>query len=181
MKEVKMLMSFDDTDPAGTLLVARFSTDEIRLLREYRRNAARLRETRIIRDGLPSSIVYKWTNVAGTVVENEDGEVDFELVGSFLHHLRPLFLSEEPASFEKIAGLIGRRFSHRLMKRHLKAIRSIAETSPFHAYGQITIGDVPLWDYKTLKKWLNAFEYHHDPEKNGLSFWCGSKLRAYWC
>lgn len=51
------------------------------------------------------------------------------------------------------------------MKRQIEAIRASIEESPFAAYGQITIGDVPLWDSKTINEWLNAFEYHQDANK----------------
>lgn len=88
-----------------------------------------------------------------------------ELISSFLHKLRPIFLSEEPASFERISGLIGRAFSNKAMKRHLKAIWNSFESSSFSAYVQISIGDVPVFDQDTTKKWLNAFEYHQDPDK----------------
>jgi hypothetical protein len=101
----------------------------------------------------------------GPRVQTSRGEQDFELIGSFLHHLRPLYLSDESASFDKVAGLIGRRFSHKAMKRHLKAIRSVKDSSPYSGLGQFTIGDVPVWDNETLKKWLYAFEYHQDREK----------------
>ncbi|MEO6049725.1 MAG: hypothetical protein ABIP78_00125 [Pyrinomonadaceae bacterium] len=79
--------------------------------------------------------------------------------------MRPLFLEEESASFKNTAALIGRRFAHKAMKRHLKAIRSRLENSEFSAYGQITIGDVPVFDNGTLKKWLYAYHYHQDSDK----------------
>ncbi len=156
-------MSFDDEKPVR--MVANFSDDDLALLKQYCEHAARLRETRIVKEGISSVISFGQASKPEPPLENAEDEWQFELIGSFLHHLRPLFLEEEPASFVKVAGLIGRRFSHRAMKRHLKVIRGVHERSPFSGFGQITVADVPLWDYKTLKKWLYAFEYHQDPEK----------------
>lgn len=51
------------------------------------------------------------------------------------------------------------------MKKHLKAVRSHFESSRFNSYGQVTIGGTDLFDQETLTKWLNAYEYHQDPEK----------------
>lgn len=163
MKDVKIMMSFGDEEP--TKLVANFSEDDIALLKQYCEHAARLRNTTIVKEGLSSEVKMAGVDGAAPKVQTNRGELDFELIGSFLHHLRPLYLLDDPASFDKVAGLINRRFSHKAMKRHLKAIRSVKDTSPYSGFGQFSIGDVPVWDNETLKKWLYAFEYHQDPEK----------------
>lgn len=163
MKEIKMMMSFDDEEP--TELVAVFSDDEIALLKQYCEHSARLRSTTIVKEGLSSEVKMAGVDGDAPQVQTSRGELDFELIGSFLHHLRPLYLSEDPASFDNVAGRIGRRFANEAMKRHLKAIRSVKENSPYNGFGQFTIADVPLWDNETLKKWLYAFEYHQNPEK----------------
>ncbi len=54
MKEVKMMMSFDDEEPAK--LVASFSDEDIAILKQYCEHSARLRSTTIIKDGLSSEV-----------------------------------------------------------------------------------------------------------------------------
>lgn len=163
MKEVKLMMSFYDTD--AIQMIASFSDEDLEILQQYCEHSERLRQTRIVKDGLFYDVTIRWTKEAGVRIDSPEPSADFELIASFLHYFRPIFLKKEPASFERVAGIIGRRFSHKTMKRQLSAIRALAETSPFHAYGQITIADVPLWDYGTLQKWLYAFEYHQDTDK----------------
>lgn len=158
-----MMMSFEDEEPSE--LVASFSDADIAVLKQYCEHSARLRSTTIVKEGLSSEVKMAGVDGDAPHVQTSRGDLDFELIGSFLHHLRPLYLSDDPASFDKVAGLIGRRFSNKAMKRHLKAIRSVKDKSPYSGFGQFTIGDVPLWDNETLKKWLYAYEYHQDPEK----------------
>jgi len=163
MKEVKMMMSFGDEE--ATELVATFSEDDIAVLKQYCEHTARLRNTTIVKEGLSSEVKMAGVDGDAAKVQTSRGQLDFELIGSFLHHLRPLYLSEDPASFERVAGLMGQRFSNKAMKRHLKAVRSVKDKSPYSGFGQFSIGEVPVWDNETLKKWLYAFEYHQDPEK----------------
>lgn len=163
MKEVKMMMSFGVEEPIK--LVASFSDDDILVLKQYCEHSARLRNTTIIREGFSSEVRMAGSGGDAPRVQTSIGNLEFELIGSFLHHLRPVYLSHEPASFDKVAELIGRRFSHKAMKRHLKAIRNVKDTSPYSGFGQFTIGEVPVWDNESLKKWMYAFEYHQDPEK----------------
>lgn len=163
MKEVKMMMAFDDSNEGPAELTGNFTDEDLALLKQYCEHAELLRKTRIIRDEMPSKLTFTW-NEDGTSIET-NSDLDFESIGAFLHYMRPLFLEEEPASFKKTAALIGRCFSHKAMKRHLKAIRSKLENSEFSSYGQITIGDVPVFDNETLRKWLYGFHYHQDPDK----------------
>ncbi|HMO81476.1 MAG TPA: hypothetical protein PKD24_11870 [Pyrinomonadaceae bacterium] len=163
MKEIKMMMAFGEESP--TRLIGQFSDEDLTVLREYCEHSARLRNTALIRDGLSVKVNMVGLGEGASKVETSRGELDLELMASFLHHLRPLYLEKEPASFSKVATLIGRRFSDRAMKRHLKAIRYTKDNSPFSGFGQITLAGVTLWDNKTLKTWLYGFEYHQDHEK----------------
>ncbi|HMU32716.1 MAG TPA: hypothetical protein PKC89_02510 [Pyrinomonadaceae bacterium] len=162
IKEVRMTLSFNDTE-GETNLLGRFSEEDLELLGDFCTHAEELHQSKVIQEGFPQSVKFHWTKDKGVQIEAEPFEDEF--ISSFLHKLRPIFLSEEPASFDKTSGLIGRAFSDKAMKRHLKAIRYRFETSSFSAYGQVSVGNVPVFDQATIKIWLNAFEYHQDPEK----------------
>jgi hypothetical protein len=162
MKKVKMGMSFDDEETDYSLS-AEFSDDDISHLTAYRAHVKELRDTHLIKTNWPSEVKCHWTPETGTAVLAD--EIDEEYISSFLHRLRPLILTEEPASFDKTAGLIGRRFADKAMKKHLKGVRALYETSRFSSYGQMHIADVPIFDQETMKKWLNAYGYHQDTDK----------------
>lgn len=158
-----MFLKFDDEESEHCLR-AIFMDEDIELLRKYCANCQRLRDTKLYREGVSGNVNFRWEAVEGPTVESESA-FDLEFVSSFVHRLRPIRLTNEPASFDKVAARIKQRFGGKPMKRQIDAMRSIIEESPFAAYGQITMGDVPLWDSETLEKWLNAFEYHQDEDK----------------
>lgn len=162
-KEVNMFLKFDDEESEHRLH-AIFVDDDVELLRKYCANCQRLRDTKLYREGIGGKVNFKWEADEGASVEPEN-PFDLEFVSSFIHRLRPIRLTNEPASFDKVAARIKQRFGGKPMKRQIEAIRSIVEESPFAAYGQITMGDVSLWDSETIEKWLNAFEYHQDEDK----------------
>jgi hypothetical protein len=82
-----------------------------------------------------------------------------------LHKLRPLILSQEPASFERTCGLVGKRFANQGLRKQLKMIRNLYSKGEYSAFFQVTIGDMPLFTNEFLSQWLNGIEYHRDPEK----------------
>lgn len=102
MKKVKMLMSFDDIPGEDFQLSGEFSEEDVNALNTYRSHVASLRATRVIKDSYPARIDMVWTNENGVQVKTE--QMDDELVSSFLHTLRPLILTGEPASFDRTSG-----------------------------------------------------------------------------
>lgn len=139
MKNVKMKRSFDD-EGVDHELSADFDDADIGLLTQFRQHVKALSETRVVKDGYPSKFEFGWRDETGSEVKGQN--LDSEFISSFLHKLRPLILSREPESFDKVCGLIGRRFAHRAMKRHLTAIRKVYETSRFSSLGQLTIDGI---------------------------------------
>jgi hypothetical protein len=104
-----------------------------------------------------------WTAEGGIQIKcapYENSEL-FEL----LHVLRPLILSEEIMSFEKIIALLRRRFASKKFSDYLRGIRNMFKDGELKAYMQITVGDQPLFDDSLLKIWLNGTQYHTDSEK----------------
>ena len=79
-----------------------------------------------------------------------------------------MFLSREPSSFNKVQAIFGRRSKGTLLAKHLKVIRDTYERGHYLPYYQVTIGETPLFDDKTLKLWLNGIEYHQDAEKASI-------------
>lgn len=90
----------------------------------------------------------------------ENGELH-----ELLHVLRPLVLSREITSFERITGMLGKKFNSEKFRGHLKLQRTIFEDGELKLYMQISLNDQPLLDDATLKLWLNGEQYHTDEEK----------------
>lgn len=90
---------------------------------------------------------------------------DPEAVLAVLHRLRPLVLSREHASFERVSGILGRTFSDPSFRAVLKVIR-ITYDSTEQDLPRIISNDVVLSSRATLFDWLNSYgEYHTDQEK----------------
>jgi hypothetical protein len=139
------------------------SEDDVQLLERYLQNCDRLKEARLLKNEFPSIKNIKWTTESG--MSFEVSEFSYSDVCELLHLARPLFLSREPASFEKACAVIGKQAKGTAMAQHLKHLRSTYERGDYQSYFQITVGDVPLFEDETLKHWLNGVEYHQDVER----------------
>jgi len=141
----------------------KFSDANIQLLEQYLQNCDRLEEASIFKEPFPHVKNIKWSAESGMSFEVTD--FSYGDVCELLHRARPLFLSKEPASFEKVCAVVGKAAKGTVFIRHLKHLRAVYKCGDYQPYFQITIGDVPLFDDRTLKHWLNGVEYHQDHEK----------------
>jgi hypothetical protein len=81
---------------------------------------------------------------------------------------RAVFLAKEPSSFEKAAGIIGKRAANTVIARYLKTIHRIYREGPFQRYFQVTVSGTEVFHESTLLYWLNGVEYHQDLEKAAI-------------
>jgi hypothetical protein len=162
MLEVRLGLRVEVDDPVETVSSS-FNDSEIDILRRFSTFVDRVRETKLLQRGMP----------AITNIECKAGEemkwtcppyADAEL-HELLHVLRPLILSREVTSFERITGMLGKKFDSEKSRRHLKLQRTIFEDGELKLYMQISLNDHPLLDDATLKLWLNGEQYHTDDEK----------------
>lgn len=159
---VRLGVTLADEQGASTRVEGDFTPEDIKLLRHYVRNTEKLGNAGIVTRGMPQ--ITRMNFAAATVLECAP-YTDAEL-HELLHVLRPVILSKEPASFEKVAGLLGKRLPSDEMRQHLKALRHIFEHGQLSRYMQINIGGRDLFKDETLKLWLNGEEYHQDSEKS---------------
>lgn len=163
MLEVCLGLENKAGDPVETV-VATFDESEVDLLRRYSEFVERLRITKLLQRGMPAITNMSWKYGEGmkwTCPPYENSEL-YEL----LHVLRPLILSKESTSFERIAGLLGRKFDNEKFHGHLKRQRTIFADGELKLYMQISLNDQPLLADSTLKLWLNGEQYHTDDEKS---------------
>ena len=142
----------DAEDNVVAKVTGNFSDDDFTLLQKYAAAMARVRGTELLRQGLPG-------------MEFSCGPYTDAQLFELLHVLRHVILSQEPASFEKVTALLGRRFSDRAFGEHLKALRNLFENGELSSYMQVSVGGQPLFDGSLLRMWLNGTQYHTDAEK----------------
>ena len=162
MVEVRLGLATKEGEPLEAT-AATFDASEIELLRRYAGFVDRVRETRLLQRGMPSITNMSWKAEEGmkwTCPPYENSELH-----ELLHVLRPLLLSKEATSFERITGLFGRKFNSEKFRSYIKLQRTIFEDGELKLYMQISLNDQPLLDDATLKLWLNGEQYHTDEEK----------------
>lgn len=162
MLEVRLGLRAEVDDPieevSGT-----FDDLEIDLLRRFVGFVDRVGETKLLQRGMPAITNMTWKfaeEVKWTCAHYENAELH-----ELLHVLRPLILPREATSFERVTGMLGKKFDSELFRGHLKLQRTIFEDGELKLYMQISINDTRLLDDATLKLWLNGEQYHTDEEK----------------
>lgn len=144
-------------------LSLQFSDSDVEILDRYLDNCARLQSARIFAGTFPFVRKINWNTEQGMTFEVSAFE--YSEVCELLHRARPIFLSQEPASFEKAQAIFGKKTKGSALAKHLKHLRNTYERGDYQPYFQITIGDTPLFHDETVKTWLNGVEYHQDSEK----------------
>lgn len=164
MLEIRLGLRSEVDDPVEAVSGV-FDESEIDLLRRFAAFVDRVRETKLLQRGIPAITNMDWKAGEGmkwTCPPYENGELH-----ELLHVLRPLILSREVTSFERITGMLGKKFDSETFRGHLKLQRTIFEDGELKLYMQISLNDQPLLDDATLKLWLNGEQYHTDEEKAG--------------
>jgi hypothetical protein len=140
-----------------------FDSFEIAVLRKFLENCDRLQSAQIFQNRFPFIKNIKWTNEEGMTFDISDFE--YSHVCEFLHLVRPVFLSKEPACFEKVQAIFRNKSKKTLLAKHLKYLRQTYKDGDYKKRFQISVSNVPLFDEETLQLWFNGIEYHQDPEK----------------
>lgn len=162
MIEIKLQATSKDKNESESISL-HFDDSEIELLKLYLCNCNRLETAQIFSDEFPKIKNIRWTS--DTWITFEITDFKYSQVCELLHLARPIFLSEEPASFEKTQAIFGKKSKGTALAKHLKILRNNYERGDYQPYFQIEIGDTKLFHDKTLRFWLNGIEYHQDSDK----------------
>jgi len=143
----------------------RFSIDqpEIDLIRDYLREAVIL-EGVVIGLGL-ENLGFRVSARVGEGASFEFREPNVMQRAALLHHLRPFVLDDEPFSFFKARNVVARAARGDFIRDWLKEVKRIFSGAQLQDQVRIASGDVLINSEATLRKWLNAFEYHRDADK----------------
>ena len=151
------------SDEFGTEVPLAISSTQAQLFTQYLSNVDRLDSARILNSGLPVVKTIRFEKGVG--MSFDITEFEYSDVWELLHLCRPLFLCDEPASFEKTLGYFGRNGKGTSLAGWAKSVRIMYEKGPYQPYFQFSIGETPIFHERTLLAWLNGVEYHQDRDK----------------
>jgi hypothetical protein len=84
-------------------------------------------------------------------------------IAAFLHRMRPFVLEKEATYFPKVRNIVARYLTLPSVRQHLDLLK---DRYAGKALGfTITFGSLSLTGGEAIDKWLNAFEYHQDEDK----------------
>ena len=133
------------------------------LYKDYLSNTKKLCETKIVRSGMSGNLNFKYDKDKGTSFEVNLPEEDSIL--SLLHRMRQFILNDEYSSYNKVTGIIARRFNHKSINSIIKKQRNLYDGKEFQGLIKIESNGRLINSEKVLFDWLNAFEYHTDQTK----------------
>lgn len=163
MKKVRLVAKDLEGNPIEPMDGA-FHPDDLVILNRFIEFMSRVRTSALLERGMPAISNVGFTQESGLTLTCSP-YTNAEL-HELLHVLRPVILKNEPASFHNVSALLGRRFKNRNLASYLKLQRRVFEDGELSLYMQITVGGQPLFDESLLRLWLNAEQYHSDPDKS---------------
>lgn len=137
--------------------------EECGTLRLYLAEYERLMACRPMQAEIPCEISFSTSEGGGLTIESEVPSEDDRAV--LFHRLRPFILAEEPASFERVAGLLGRQISQPVVRNLLALQHQLWRGQAFASQGLIKVNGRRLNGERLFMTWLNGVEYHRDLEK----------------
>jgi hypothetical protein len=148
---------------ADTVVIGELTDEEHETVARYLENYDRLIESKPLREGIPCSISINYTEEEG--VEVSATLPDSDTLSILLHRLRPFILQNEPASFATAIAIVGKRLDNVQIRQLLSEQRQLYDGRKSQRLMTLTSNDVIVNSEKVLYDWLNAHEYHSDPDK----------------
>ncbi len=136
--------------------------DEV-LLRRFVRSSREVVEAARRAGGLPAKLHLSYSEDSGFRVETAEPTDDQRAL--ILHRLRPLILTNEPWSFDRVCGIVRRSSDHEFLSRHLRWLRGIYTGSEIRNMVVFSRGELVLNSDAAFQHWLNGFEYHQEEDK----------------
>ncbi len=160
-KQFQLTMKRDSGD--DNVISGALTDEEHATVVRYLENYDRLSESKPLREGIPCSISINSTEEEG--VEVTANLPDSDTLSVLLHRLRPFILQNEPASFATVIAIVARRFDDIQLRLLLTKQRQLYDGRKSQRLITLTSNDVIVNSEKVLYDWLNAHEYHGDPDK----------------
>jgi hypothetical protein len=161
-KHGRLKVDFPDGRESVWLTFAVSDNDEA-LLRKYSAATREAISTAQQVGGLAVNLTL--TVTVGEPVQFTATEPNSVQRAAILHRLRPLILTNEPASFNNVCAAVKRSSTDDFMKRHLRLIRDRYRGAVMRQQVAILRDEVALNSDTAFENWLNGFgEYHSYPD-----------------
>ena len=152
-----------DTARAPETVEFALDESELPLLRSYLAEAQALEELMV---GFGRRrIGFSMSARQGEPVSTTAREPGVVQRAAMLHHLRPFVLDEEPFSFFKLRNVVARSSESAFLRERLKELKQMFSGQRLQEQMTVRAGDMLVNSEATLRRWLNAFEYHRDRDK----------------
>ncbi len=141
----------------------RITPGDGKTFRRYLADYDRLMASRPLKAQIPCDFEITPSDLGGaTMKSNLPGDDDRAIL---LHRMRPFILDREPASFARVASLLSRRIPQPVVLELLSLQRRLWDGRSFASQGLIKVNGRKINPTRYVSTWLNAEEYHRDPEK----------------
>lgn len=152
MKTVKIKISSHDGEEEQELAL-NFEEQELETLNQYLENCERLRGAPLLQN-FPVVKNINWDFDKGSVTF-EVSDFRYEQVYDFLHRARPIFLHKEPASFNQVRAIFGKKSKDTNLAKLLKQVGLDYDKGDYQQYFQFYVGEVPKDLRDNPERWLN--------------------------
>lgn len=152
MKTVKLKIRSHDGEEEEELTL-NFDTQELETLKRYIENCERLRGAPLLQN-FPAVKKIKWNFDEGST-EFEISDFQYEQVYDLLHRARPIFLHQEPASFNQVKAIFGKKSKNTNLAKILKKVGLDYDKGEYQQYFQLYVGKLPESARDKPEEWLN--------------------------
>ncbi len=137
--------------------------DEWQSLEEFLASVELLSSLDLVRDGTTIRTSITFHKAGGLSYSTQvPPEVD---VSALLHRLRPFVLQGEATYFDTICNSLCKSITTAEFRALIGYLRDLYGGRKMQSTVLVTADGVAVNSEKTLRKWLNAYEYHRDRDK----------------
>lgn len=142
-----------------------FTEDEHATLNRFVECEEELATSEYVKAGMPLEGKIAWDADTGFAAPTLPPAAQ---IREFLHLLRPFLLEKEPTAFNRVRGLVARRYVDPDLRNNFKLLDYSFSGKHLQSLFKWSAGDLVLNSEAGLTTWLNAFEYHRDADKRKI-------------
>jgi hypothetical protein len=149
------------------------SEEDWKTLQRFTKYAGRLRDTSLVKEGIPASLSLNWTEKEGLKIEAKVPEA--EKIDSMLMKLRgPFLLKKERTFFPRVRNILYKAVESSVFRKHLDTLLYLFSGRRLHS---LLVAGASTSDYpegviinseEMLDVWLNGCQFHVEEEKEKI-------------
>ncbi len=134
------------------------------ILIAFRNESRRLETCEWVLAGMPATFRVEASQTTGLIVHTPNRPTDAQ-VAEVLLRLRPFILQREPQFYNRVAGVLAGYFDHPWLREDMRKASDRFSGADQVGLYTLTRNILPINTPATFDLWLNAFEFHRDPDK----------------